>query len=60
MKQEEFVTISKERYRELLKIEAFGTAFVETEDDTYFDYSERLEKEYTKIDNKLDNLEEIN
>ena len=59
MKQEEFVTISKELYRELLKIEAFGTAFVETEDDTYF-YSERLEKEYTKIDNKLDNLEEIN
>lgn len=58
MKQEEFVTISKERYRELLKIEAFGTAFVETEDDTYFDV-EWLEKEYTKIDNKLDNSEEI-
>lgn len=59
MKQEEFVTISKERYRELLKIEAFSTSLVETEDGTYFD-AEWLEKEYTKIDNKLDNLEEIN
>ena len=47
MKQEEFVTISKERYRELLKIEAFGTAFVETEDDTYFDV-EWLEKSTLK------------
>ena len=58
MKQEEFVTISKERYREILKIEAFECAFVGAGDAAYFD-AEWLEKEYTKIDNKLDNLEEI-